>query len=456
MGTSGRAASRGVIAAGLAFGLSGCMSTLSEDIPFVARLNTADAEASAGTGADAPQEKRGFSLFGQGASEDDMAAADDRQPATNPFKGLFGKNRNASEETFEQGDETATRNSGKGLFGSMRSSDAEVAAKQNAESVIITNLQTRRSILPSGSAYDQVASAVLAANSRAAESELRAARLRAVAASKNWLPSIGPSISLSSLGELVTNLIVEQVLFDNGRKKAERAFAAADVEVAAVTLSEDTNARVYTALDLYLKGLEAGEKANLATTAFNDMSHFEYIMSERVRGGVSDRSDLVILRQKLAEIRSDMAANSEGRNTALAELNAMERASNLPGLKAVGSVGDTNNLGLQVASDKLFGLGTGATLKAIEATKEGAQRKVAQAREDSNRRLRGRCRASAHSAPGCYASCCCRARAGDAAHRADHARRSPRACNIDFSGGDGRAVPARTPRRAPACTRGHL
>ena len=66
----------------------------------------------------------------------------------------------------------------------------------------------------------------------------------------------------------------------------------------------------------------------------------------------------------------------------------MERASNLPGLKAVGSVGDTNNLGLQVASDKLFGLGTGATLKAIEATKEGAQRKVAQAREDSNRRLR--------------------------------------------------------------------
>jgi adhesin transport system outer membrane protein len=67
----------------------------------------------------------------------------------------------------------------------------------------------------------------------------------------------------------------------------------------------------------------------------------------------------------------------------------MERASNLPGLKATGSVGTGgNSLGVNLASDKLFGLGTGATLQAIEATKEGAQRLVAQAREDSNRRLR--------------------------------------------------------------------
>jgi len=409
-------AKRGVVAAGLLLGLPGCMNTLSEDIPFVARLNTAQAEQQTrAQSAEAPSESRGFSLFqsGEGSSGSETAG--------NPFKGLFGKTQDNGTE------QAATRAGGAGLFGS----GDEVAARQNAESEIISNLQSRRSILPGGTAYDSVASAVLAANSRAAEAELRAARLRAVAASKNWLPSIGPSISLSSLGKLVADLIVEQVLFDNGRKKAERAFAAADVEVAAVTLSDDTNARVFTALDLYLKGQESGEKAALSTTAFNDMSHFEYIMSERVRGGVSDRSDLVILRQKLAEIQSDMASNREARTTALAELNAMsvrdlsgvsglpelsvnglgstplpilqaeaekeravaeatmERASNLPGLKAVGSVGDSgNNLGLQVASDKLFGLGTGATLKAIEATKEGAQRKVAQAREDSNRRLR--------------------------------------------------------------------
>jgi len=68
----------------------------------------------------------------------------------------------------------------------------------------------------------------------------------------------------------------------------------------------------------------------------------------------------------------------------------MERAGHLPGLKANGSVGSNGKtaLGLNVGADKLFGLGTGASLQAIDAAKEGAQRLVAQAREDSNRRLR--------------------------------------------------------------------
>ena len=112
------------------------------------------------------------------------------------------------------------------------------AEKVNSESVIIQGLMQRQSALPDGSAFDQVATAVLAANSRAAEAELRSARLRSEAASKNWLPKIGPQISLTSLGSLVANLVVEQVLFDNGRRKGEREFAVADVEVAAVTLAQ--------------------------------------------------------------------------------------------------------------------------------------------------------------------------------------------------------------------------
>lgn len=430
---TGKGIKAGIVATGLAFSLAGCMSAIEEDIPFVARLKTDDANL-----AQPKPEGQGFSLFKR--EEGGAANAGTEGQAKNPFAGLFKKNENG-------GEETATQNAGGTKFAALfkpKSDDAalskaeraaqkeaEARAKESAESVIISGLQSRRSILPRGSAYDQVADNVLAANSRAAEAELRAARLRAVAASKNWLPSVGPSISLSSLGELVANLIVEQVLFDNGRKKAERAFAKADVEVAAVNLSMDTNNRVFTALDLYLKAQKAQEKSTLSTTAFNDMSHFEYIMSERVRGGVSDRSDLVVLRQKLAEIRSEMAANNEARATAFAELNAMsvrpldsvsgvpdfnvnglgskplpillaeaekeraiaeatmERAGHLPGLKATGSIGTSgNSLGLNVASDKLLGLGTGASLKAIEATKEGAQRLVAQAREDSNRRLR--------------------------------------------------------------------
>lgn len=304
------------------------------------------------------------------------------------------------------------------------------AQKLNAESEIIQGLVRRSSALPSGSSFDLVATSVLAANSRTAEAELRSARLRAEAASKNWLPRIGPQISLTSLGSLVANLVVDQALFDNGRRKGERAFAIADVEVAAVSLSQDTNDRVHTALTLYVTAAQAREKAVLSEAALADMGRFEWVMSKRVQGGVSDMSDLNVLQQKLAEIRADATSNAELARTSVAELNAMsiqplgalrgvpdlqvsstaaqplsvvlaeaeksraiaaakvERAGHLPGLSAGGTIGENSNLGLQVKSDTLLGLGTGASLRAIEATKEAAGRRVAQANEDANRSLR--------------------------------------------------------------------
>lgn len=299
----------------------------------------------------------------------------------------------------------------------------------NAESVVIQGLLARRSVLPGGSAYDAVSTAVLAANARAAETELRAARLRASAASKNWLPTIGPNISLNSLGNMVTQIVVDQVIFDNGRKKGERAFAKADVEVAAVALAEDTNDRVATGLDLYLTAAEAREAAALHQDTLREMQHFEYIMSERVRGGVSDMSDLNVIRQKLSEIRASIAANGETAATALAELNAMsinrlddvrghtalqvsgsaaqplavtraeaekersiaqaqiDRASQLPGVGAQATIGENGGAGVTVGGASL-GLGTAARLKSIEAAKEAAGRQVAQANEDANRTLR--------------------------------------------------------------------
>ncbi|PYC48931.1 transporter [Litorivita pollutaquae] len=306
-------------------------------------------------------------------------------------------------------------------------------AKESAESAVIAALQARRSALPSGSSYDQVAANVLAASSRSAEAELRSARLRAEAQSKNWLPSIGPSISLSSLGAVVAGLLVEQVLFDNGRKKAERDFAKADVEVAAATLSIDTNDRVYEALSLYISAEEGRAKATLSSRIYDDMKHFEWIMNERVTGGVSDMSDLQILRQKLSHIKSEHSAAAESVSAALAELNAMSarplggltglsevavtakdakplsvlkaeaeraraiaeakisRAGHLPGAKltaTAGTGGSSVKPNISVGSDNLLGLGTGASLKAIAAEKEAAARRVAQAQEDANRRLR--------------------------------------------------------------------
>lgn len=306
----------------------------------------------------------------------------------------------------------------------------QAAMTRGEASTIITTLQARRSILKPGSPFGDVAQVVMASSSRSAEAELRAARLRAQAASKNWLPSIGPNISLNSLGELVTSLLIEQVIYDNGRKTAERDFAAHDVEFAAVSLSEDSNARVHDALTLYLAAEEGREKISVAERSLKDMGHFEWVMNERVKGGISDRSDLNVIQQKLAEIRSQRQTALGDSRAALAELAAMAghpldglrgvpamhvdaggaepldvlraqaerdrtiaeakiaRAGHLPGLKATGSVsGGEADYGISLAADQLLGLGTGASLKAIDAAKDAAGRKVVQAEEDANRKV---------------------------------------------------------------------
>lgn len=304
------------------------------------------------------------------------------------------------------------------------------AAEAQKHSQIISVLEARQSVLPQGTSFDMVADAVMAANARASEADLRAAMLRSKAADKNWLPQLGPSISLTSMSDFVASLFIEQVLFDNGRKKAEREYAAADVEVAAANLSEDSNSRVMSALELYLTAEKARARAAISRQASADMNEFMRIMRARVEGGVSDSSDEQILRLKLDEARETLHADQEAVATAMAELNAMaafpletvtgiaevgtfpvgiepldvlrakaemerdvaqtkiDRAGFLPSLTAGGTAStEATDVGLTIETDQLLGLGTGASLGAIEAQKQAAAARIEQAREDSQRRM---------------------------------------------------------------------
>lgn len=293
-------------------------------------------------------------------------------------------------------------------------------------SAIIGALQARPSVLLSGTPYSRVADAVIASDARVAEAELRVAQMRAQAAKYNWMPRIGPRVSLTSLSDFVADLVVNQVLFDNGRKIAERDLAKANVEIAAVTLVEDGNQRVFEALSLYVKAEENRELSAHLEKALREMAHFEWVMQERVNGGVSDMSDLNVLQQKLAAMRARSGEAQEGAKTALAELNAMSarpldelsglgglksaaaaealgviraraerertlaeariaRASHLPGLAA--NADTSGNYGVEVTTDSLFSVGTIAEFSAIEAVRETADRKVAEAREVADRRI---------------------------------------------------------------------
>ncbi|MCP3972228.1 MAG: TolC family protein [Rhodobacteraceae bacterium] len=306
------------------------------------------------------------------------------------------------------------------------SSMTQPAGEQQSD--IIAALLARVSLLQAGSSYDTVARAALDASARASEAELRSAKLRAEAKSKNWLPTLGPSVSLTSLGDVVAGILLEQVLFDNGRRKAERAFAAADVEVAAVNLSVDMNTRVESAVSLYIAGLRGDEKAALNDRALKRMLEFKRIVDGRVAGGVSDRSDQRVVDAKINDIRAAMTTALEAAAAARAELKAMtgdgfgtlpehmtmgkppaglrhlsvllaeaeggrsvaqariDRAGLLPSLSAAANVtnGGTTG-GLNVSSDQPFGFGTPAMLKAIEAARETAGRHVAEAEEDARR-----------------------------------------------------------------------
>lgn len=310
---------------------------------------------------------------------------------------------------------------------------AEAQAERGEEhrSLTIDALISRRAVLPEGSPYDGVADAVLAASARASESELIRARMRARAADKNWLPRLGPNVSLTSMGSLVTSLLIDQVLFDNGRRAAERDFARADVEAAAVSLAIDQNDRVHTALGLYLAAQEAQEKAAAAARAVDEMRELDRVMTARVAGGVSDRSEQNVISAKRGELTAAMEANMATAATAMAELKAMaalpvdqlrgitplalpasgsgpqplamllasaerdrdvaaaqiERAGLLPGVAAGMQVGGGGGSAVRLTSDQGLGFGMFDSMAAADALVDAANRSVAQAQEDANRRL---------------------------------------------------------------------
>lgn len=303
---------------------------------------------------------------------------------------------------------------------------AEGSTATNSD--VIADLRARRSVVPAGGSYAAVAQAVLMASSGAAAAQLQMARLNAQAMDKNWLPSIGPVVTLDSLGVMAAQIVAEMALIDNGRRKAERAVAAADVDVAAVTLAADQNDRVRQGLELYIKAEQARAQAAVAQRGVERLSAFQQMVDERVGGGLSDRSEAQIALQKKAEMQATYASDMQAAARSLDELAMLAgrplaglrgvdslgpaaatplsvlkaqgegaravavaraaRAGVLPGVSATASVDGEGALqsGLRLGGAGI-GFGTGARLRALNATPELVGRQVAQARQDAARRI---------------------------------------------------------------------
>jgi adhesin transport system outer membrane protein len=305
-----------------------------------------------------------------------------------------------------------------------------LAEQGQGASAVIDALRARQSVLPPSGPFRTVAEAVLQGSSGASEAELRMARLKAEAQSKNWLPSIGPTVSLTSLGAVVGQIVLEQALLDNGRRKAERDHAAADVEVAAVGLVEDMTARVHDGLRAYVSAERARAQAGVAERAVARLAEYEGIVTLRLQGGLSDRSEQQMISQKRAEMQATLAADRQAAVQALADLAAltrqpmdglagldllppdagmpeplsvlraraegsralaearMARAGLLPGLTASVGMDQTGEVspGLTLGGARL-GLGNIAQARALDGTPELVERRTAQAQEDSARQI---------------------------------------------------------------------
>lgn len=297
-------------------------------------------------------------------------------------------------------------------------------------SALIADLQARRSVLPLGGAFATVATSVLEADAGAAAAELRIARLRSEAQSKNWLPKLGPVVSLTSLNGLAAGLLLEQALFDHGRRKAEREYAAADVEVAAVSLSSDINQRIYEGLVHYVTAEKARAQAAVSSKAASRLASFADIMRQRVEGGISDRSEQQVIEQHLVEMQATLTTDHDSETSAMAELAAMSATplDGVRGLDTLGVVGSTIEPlsvvkvrgegkrdiagakaaragllpgltasadftkgaitpGVKLGGSGLLGIGTKAELAALDATAEVVERRSAEAAESAQRRI---------------------------------------------------------------------
>lgn len=307
---------------------------------------------------------------------------------------------------------------------------AAAAPTTEGGSALISELQARRSVLPLGGSYAQVADAVLEADAGAAAAELRIARLRSDARAKNWLPQLGPAVTLSSLNGLAAGLLLEQALFDHGKRKAERTYAAADVEVAAVSLSTDINQRVFEGLTHYVNAERARAQGAVAARATERLAGFADIMRQRVEGGLSDRSEMQVIAQKLSEMQATVAADHEAEISAMAELTAMTATpvDSLRGIDRLAVIGNTTeplalvkarsegtrsvaesriaraglmpsltanadltsdgiDPGLRLGGAGLLGWGTKEELAALEATTDVVDRRTTEAGETAERRI---------------------------------------------------------------------
>lgn len=318
-----------------------------------------------------------------------------------------------------------------GLFGGLpHMSEKTQDERTESTSLVIASLQSRGSVSKDGSVCKKIEQITLENASVNSKETLRIRRLEAESRSKNWLPQIGPDVSLTSLGNVVGSILVDLVLYDTGGKRAERELAVADVELAAVGYAIELNDLVAEAIIYNIEMSEIDAEIAISKKEAAKLKKYLEIARTRIAGGLSDSSDEKMLSIKIAEVSQKIEALNARRQAtsdqlaliapgveglanevhcislptslptslrleyAKAESNAdlseamMLKAGLLPSIKAqsrITSEGVTGGVGLGLGAP--IGIGTPSNIQKAKALTEAATKRLANTEREIARKM---------------------------------------------------------------------
>ncbi|AWI84367.1 hypothetical protein CEW88_12145 [Alloyangia pacifica] len=202
--------------------------------------------------------------------------------------------------------------------------------------VIGTLAQRPGAILP-GTPYAAIARAVLEGGGFRSVSELRLAWLRGKADELDWLPDLGPHLSLAVLAHMSQSVQSRPERFDTPRKQAERDLALAEIDQAALTLVDGANGQVFEAIGHHLDAEEAHARADLLEAAYRDVASLDWPIARAVAAGLVPAQRLQELRARVAWLRAERVDAGAEAQRARSELAAMGD-SRLGGVAGIGAI----------------------------------------------------------------------------------------------------------------------
>jgi|GEM_PF-3579949 len=172
-------------------------------------------------------------------------------------------------------------------------------------------------------AYEAIARAIITQTPSASAASLEGQKLLGRAYNQNRLPQVSPTASVEDDGDVIGRLIIEQVIFDNGRFKAgKKLFTADEARVFGDYLIE-TNEDIAQGINVYLRAVRLQSLLSASEKLAVKYDDLHKIALDRVSGGVGKRSESSLFEIRKLQTHAQSDTIRAELKTTRAELQAL-------------------------------------------------------------------------------------------------------------------------------------